>query len=157
MLNRRDAERSAFEQVAAEVARGEFVTWVMAKAAADAGGDEARAKSLYMRYRADELLADGRKAALQEQGRALAAIAAKPVAKAKELWHAISLPQATKQYNCKGCGAVTNGTRVARGDELVALGLLLLGIIPGVIYIAARHGYKLVCDKCNGNLDAGPV
>ncbi len=38
--------------------------------------------------------------------------------------------------------------RRARGNTVVLLLLLLCGILPGVIYIMAHHGYDYYCPQC---------
>ena len=40
------------------------------------------------------------------------------------------------------------GKQVARGSFLVAAILLLLGVIPGVLYILIYEGYRLTCPQC---------
>jgi hypothetical protein len=47
--------------------------------------------------------------------------------------------------NCRYRG---QGKQVARGSFLVAAILLLLGVIPGVLYILIYEGYRLTCPQC---------
>lgn len=54
LLNR-EAEKSIYDQIAAEMASGDVQPSLMTKAFAEADGDEGKAKSLYIKYRFKEI------------------------------------------------------------------------------------------------------
>jgi hypothetical protein len=46
------------------------------------------------------------------------------------------------------CGYSGQARKEARGSSLVAVLLFLLGIVPGVLYLIFRRGYRYYCPKC---------
>jgi hypothetical protein len=46
------------------------------------------------------------------------------------------------------CGYNGPPRKEARGSVLVAILLFLLGILPGVLYLIFRRGYRYYCPKC---------
>lgn len=50
------------------------------------------------------------------------------------------------------CGFVGRPTRKNRGSVIVAVFLLLVGVLPGLLYILAMSGYDYFCPRCHMKL-----
>ena len=74
-----DIEEAIYEMVAEEVARGEYKPGLQAKAIAETGGDEAKAKAHYLALRAHQIAKD-----LESKARAAAADAERIKAEQRE-------------------------------------------------------------------------
>jgi len=46
------------------------------------------------------------------------------------------------------CGYKGNPKKIQRGRPAVCLVLCLLGILPGILYFALKHGFNYFCPKC---------
>jgi len=57
---------------------------------------------------------------------------------------------ATKNIICpnQNCGYQGPAEEKARGSTVLLIILLLLWIVPGLIYLGLRSGYKYSCPKC---------
>src|SRR5262245_2138727 len=141
---RRVLERRAYVQVADELASGNLVPWLMAKATADSFGDRNRAQSLYLRYRASAIVeealanAEGQNSTAANAGR-----------------HAATRSSGMTKgdYECMSCNFIGRARRMPIGSTALMLFLLLLGLVPGILYGVFRCGYHTVCDKCGAIID----
>jgi len=48
----------------------------------------------------------------------------------------------------ENCGYEGKAKRKARGSTILLIFLFLLGVLPGVIYLAMRGGFIYSCPKC---------
>lgn len=60
------------------------------------------------------------------------------------------------EIECPYCHKIIVPKKQAKGDMFTAIMLLVLGIIPGVIYLAKYSGYMTACPSCKVKLADAP-
>lgn len=71
--------------------------------------------------------------------------------------HAAHPPHLSSLFFCTSCESINIGTETKKGSVFVTLLLLLLGILPGIIYMIYRsNSRKMVCLDC-GSASLIPV
>jgi predicted RNA-binding Zn-ribbon protein involved in translation (DUF1610 family) len=122
-----------YDEVAKEMRENRMIPGVWTRAFAEADGDENRAKAIYIKLRVAHL--SDRESGAEESKRC-----------------------ETLQKNQAGifdcpCGFSGKARVKPRGNLFVAFLLFCFYIIPGIIYVAIRSGYKAVCPSCGKILE----
>jgi len=52
------------------------------------------------------------------------------------------------------CGYRGEPKKVARGSCLIAAVLLLFFLVPGILYLMFRSGYRILCPQCGVQMSA---
>jgi len=129
-----------YRVIGEEVSRKEFFPGPMARAVADARGNNDLIQSLYIQFRYEQLVREIR------NGTAPAEL--RDAAEAHLRW--IEIQKGI--LKCSHCGHRGAAVRRARGDMLIFFSLLCIFVVPGLLYALAYHGYKGVCAKCGRTL-----
>lgn len=133
-------EEQFYEIVGREVATKQFVPGLVAKAYADAEGDQKKTIALYIRLRVQQLAKErNEERARQEQA------AQRDEANATRA-------SLTKKRSCP-CGHEGRLREQSTADPLVSMLLFCLGVVPAVIYTYAMT--RVTCPKC-GRRIRGP-
>jgi len=163
-----EREEFIYATVAAELARGEISTGLMAKAVEQARGDRGRVESSYIKLRVKQV-----KSQLREDARA-----------ARELERQKSIDERDRRESlraqgiltCDDCGWVGEPMLVRKGNILTALVLACFGgwltiqayrghewirdwrywVVawgPGVLYAIFKDGHNHVCPQCRAKIE----
>ncbi len=54
----------------------------------------------------------------------------------------------------QNCGYKGSPKKVARGNALVGIILLLFFLLPGILYFMFKSGYRYICPQCGMQLTA---
>ncbi len=130
-----------YEQIGEEMARKEFAAGAMARAVAESDGNKARAESLYVKLRFEELMRQ------LEQHEATNAIA-----KEQQRQHAIAKDFEQGIITCPKCGYHGLPAKKPRGYLPIGFILMFAYVVPGLLYFMYFNGYKGVCHKCGRTL-----
>ena len=144
MPGRDDSE--FYGQVAKELSSGFLEPAAWTEALAKSGGEENRAKALYIKLRVKRLKTEETAAVRVQREEE----ARKRREERRVLTAGAARGQLTREvYKCPNCGFHGQLKIVERGDGCICVLLLLLLVIPGILYAAFSDGYSGVCPKCD--------
>jgi hypothetical protein len=135
------SDDSFYAMVAEEISSGAIDRTTWTKAFAHSGGSEEVAKSLYIRFRVEQLREQSRRSAEEFNRQQQTAV----VERRRRVL-------AGKSVNCPSCGCHITAIRESSGSVWRFLFLLLLGILPGVVYALTVSGFRFRCPKCHFEL-----
>ena len=140
-------EERFYEIAAQEVATKTTARGIMAKAFADAGGDERQTIVLYIRLRVEQLTKEFNDEATRRQQEESMRVAEEKKRATEARRRA---EDEAMKMDCPKCGHRTyrHYFRQERGDIGVFWVLLLCGGIPGIIYYAIKSGWRVRCPAC---------
>lgn len=132
-----------YATVADEISQGQYERATLARSLADSGGNEAVAKSLYVRYRVLQL---------NEKQEQVSSAGAQAREQARQLGKARLL--ANESVLCPYCSHVGMAKSEARGSMILGLFLSIVLFPFGLIYFLFYSGYRYTCANCGKELYA---
>lgn len=148
-----------YDIVAGELQQRVLKPGLWARAIAESGGDEEKARAFYIRFRVTELKDEERERT------------SRMAQEAKAFAHRHQLEQELRSHEkeivirktqrdirdgkavvCTACGRECAPQRLDKGFLVIAAGLSLCCVVPGVLYLLFAKGHIFRCEHCRATL-----
>lgn len=145
-------DQNLYDRVAQELQRKVLTPGLWTRAVAESGGDMDAARALYIRFRVAELKAQERlKVEAEAQHRSL--LNQRTAEQRRLAIEAMRAGiKAGRAVVCISCGLQCTPRKLDKSYLVLAAGLSLFFVVPGVLYLLFAKGHIFKCEHCGTKL-----